>query len=653
MKNKADEAGVNNSDKKPTTLDELRRILLGPEQKQIVQLRERLDDPELRAEDVSRVLAEAVALRSARDNRLAKALEPFIAASIKGSVKTNPHSIVDALAPAMGPSIWKAALSAVRGMIQSLKQIIEYTFSVQALKWRLEAFRTKKPFGEIVLAHRLVYQVEHVLLIHRSTGLVLQHVVAREVAAQDTDQVSTMSKALQDFVHYSYGTEKDEATESLAIDDRSICIEQGPRAILAAIIRGTPPPDLQVVLRDTIDTIHLLKSDKLESFDGDVTPFEELKSHLLLCLKSQLRQRKREMTPLLWVLLGGLVLIISLWFFFSIRDHRRWSNVVDRLRSEPGIVITAAEERSGKYHVFGLRDPLAAAPEEILKEANLNPENVVFQWETYWSLNPQFILKRAKKLLQPPETVSLDFKDGTLHAKGHAPHQWVVDAQTMAEVIPGVFQFNGDEIQDLERHPERILAQAKKLLSPPSTVSLSLVDNVLYANGSASHGWIVNARKQATSIPGIASFKEDNLTDRDLQNLETLKKNIENRSLHFPAASTKITANQEATIRELTQDIKQINDAAAILGMTLQIEITGHTDSSGNEATNMIISQRRAESVLSVLVSEGLQANYFITKGAGSKEPLKQELNLDDEEASRRVTFKVILADKRGQGNNP
>ena len=67
----------------------------------------------------------------------------------------------------------------------------------------------------------------------------------------------------------------------------------------------------------------------------------------------------------------------------------------------------------------------------------------------------------------------------------------------------------------------------------------------------------------------------------------------------------------------------------------------------------MIISQRRAESVLSVLVSEGLQANYFITKGVGSKEPLKQELNLDDEEASRRVTFKVILADKRGQGNNP
>jgi len=653
MKDKADEAAVNHSDKKPTTLDELRSILLGPEQKQIVQLRERLDDPELRTEDVSRVLAEAVALRSGRDNRLTKALEPSIAASIRGSVRTNPRSIVDALAPAMGPSIWKAALSAVRGKIQSLNQIIEYTFSPQALKWRLEAFRTKKPFGEIVLVHRLVYQVEHVLLIHRSTGSVLQHVVATEVAVQDPDQVSTMSKALQDFVQYSYGTEKDDAIESLAIDDRKVSIEQGPRAILAAIIRGSPPPDLQEVLRDTIDTIHLLKSDNLESFDGDVTPFEDLKRHLQLCLKSQLRQRKREIAPLFWVLLGSLALIISLWFFFSIRDHKRWSNYVDRLRSEPGIVITGTERRSGKYHVFGLRDPLAAAPEEILKEANLNPENVVFRWEPYWALNPQFILTRAKKLLQPPETVSLDFKDGVLYAKGHAPDQWVIEAQTLAKVIPGVFQFNGDKIQDLERHPESILAQSKELLSPPSTVSLRLVDNVLYASGSASHGWIVHARKQATSIPGIASFKEDNLTDRDLQNLETLKKNIENQSLPFAATSTKITTTQKDAIRNLAENIKQMNDAAAILGMTLQIEITGHTDSSGNEATNMTISQRRAESVLSMLVSEGLQANNFITKGAGSKEPLKKELNPDDKEANRRVTFKVVLADKRGHGNNP
>jgi OOP family OmpA-OmpF porin len=646
MKDKADEAAVESRDQEPTTLDELRNLLVGPEQIQIGRLEERLDDPGLHAEDVSNVLAEAIALRSSRDGQVAKALEPSIEETLKASVGKNPKPLVEALFPVMGPAIGKAIFSAVRGMIQSLNQFLENNLSLQGVKWRLEAFRTKKPFPEIVSRHTLIYQVEHVFLIHRNTGSVLQHVVAKDVATQGPDQVSGMREAIQDFFQDASDVEKDQDLESLRIGDRNLWVELGPHAILAAVIRENPPPDLEGVFRETIETIHLMKSEALESFDGDVSPFEDLNNHLEGCLQSQLKESKRKISPQLWLLLGIVVLAITLWISYSMRDQRRWSNYVNRLRSEPGIVVTATEKRSGKYYIFGLRDPLAAEPKEMLKHENLDPEDVVFQWEAYRAHHPEFILTRARKLLQPPATVTLDLKEGVLQAEGYAPPQWAVEARKLVMAIPGVFQFNGDKLKDQALNPAHILARAKESLDPPGTVSLTLKDNVLYASGSASHGWITSARERAKSLSGIARFQEDNLVDLDQRNLAVLKESIEGESLRFGARSTRTASPQESAIGDLVGKIRQLNDSAEALGKRARIEIIGHTDSSGNERANLIISHKRAQHVLSLLVSEGLQSSNFITKGQGSKDPLKEERSQEDKEANRRVTFRVILADK-------
>ena len=647
IKDEVDETAVESRDQEPTTLDELRQLLVGPEQIQIGLLKERLDDPGLHAEDVSRVLAEAIAIRSSRDDQVAKALEPSIEETLRASVKRNPKPLVEVLFPVMVPAFGKAMFSAIRGMIQSLNQFVENTFSLQGIKWRLEAFRTKKPFRQIVSSHTFLYQVEHVFLIHRNTGSVLQHVVVKEVAAQEPDPDSGLREAVQDYFQDTSGVEKDQDLESLRIGDRNLWIELGPHAILAAVIRENPTPELEGVFRETIETIHLMKSEALESFDGDVSPFEDLKDHLEGCLQSQPKETKRKLSPQLWVLLGILVLVITLWISYSLRDQRRWSSYVNRLRSEPGIVVTATEKRSGKYHVFGLRDPLAAEPKQMLKLESLQPEEVVFQWEAYNAHHPEFILTRARKLLQPPETVTLDFREGALHAEGYAPPQWAVEARKVALAIPGVFQFNGDKLKDQALNPDHILGQAKELLDPPSTVYLTLKDNVLYASGSASHGWITHARERAKSLSGIARFQEDNLVDLDQGNLALLKESVEGESLRFGARSTQMASSQEGAIGDLAQKIRQLNQSAEALGKRARIEVIGHTDSSGNERTNLIISHKRAQHVLSLLVSEGLPANNFITRGQGSKEPLKEEKTEADKEANRRVTFRVILADKK------
>ncbi|HMV43906.1 MAG TPA: OmpA family protein, partial [Leptospiraceae bacterium] len=70
-----------------------------------------------------------------------------------------------------------------------------------------------------------------------------------------------------------------------------------------------------------------------------------------------------------------------------------------------------------------------------------------------------------------------------------------------------------------------------------------------------------------------------------------------------------------------------------------KLTLLGHTDLTGNSENNLILSQRRAESVKKYLIEKGVAQNKIFAKGLGSTKPL---VNLSDEEASkknRRIEF--------------
>src|SRR3954469_24422324 len=174
------------------SMAELRTLLLGPAEKQIAEVHERLTDPQRQLEEVTNVLPAAIAVRSKQDSELADALSPTVATALERSVRKDPQPLADALFPVMGPAIRKAISSALSGMIESFNQTLSYSVSVRGLRWRLEALRTGKSFAEVVLMHTLLYRVEQVFLIHKKTGLLLQHVSAVPGAVQDADMVSGM-----------------------------------------------------------------------------------------------------------------------------------------------------------------------------------------------------------------------------------------------------------------------------------------------------------------------------------------------------------------------------------------------------------------------------------------------------------------------------
>ena len=86
-------------------LSELRALLLGQQMVELQELHKRLDDPNLRAEELSQVLAKAVALSTRRDRELQRSFYPIVEQALQISVTRNPKFLATSLAPIIGETV--------------------------------------------------------------------------------------------------------------------------------------------------------------------------------------------------------------------------------------------------------------------------------------------------------------------------------------------------------------------------------------------------------------------------------------------------------------------------------------------------------------------------------------------------------------------
>jgi OOP family OmpA-OmpF porin len=467
-----------------TEFAELRSLIIGPEQREIRALEARISDPGRVARDVSEVLPEAVLLRK-HDPQLTRALAPTIEEAITNSVRQNPQPLADALFPVIGPAIRKAIAASLSGMLETLNRTLEHSLSWRAVQWRLTALRTGRSFAEVVLLNTLVYRVEQVLLIDRRTGLLLQHVTESSTRAQDADMVSGMLTAIRDFAHDSFRVSENEALEALQVGDVTVWVEQGPYAILAAVIRGTAPRELRTALQEVLEYVHAYHGEALRGFSGDAAAFDKVRPALEGLLHAEYRRPEKPVSPLIWVGLAILLLLAGIWLVFTLQARARWNGYLDALRAEPGIVVVGAERGWRRHVVNGLRDPLARDPASFLAPHQLSAASVSGAWQLYQALDPEMVLRRARRILRPPPGVILRFADGVLRADGTAPPEWIVESARVAPAIGGVLRYDASgavnlAIDDLARQlAASPVLFARGLATPAGGSERLLQDHVL------------------------------------------------------------------------------------------------------------------------------------------------------------------------------
>jgi outer membrane protein OmpA-like peptidoglycan-associated protein len=106
------------------------------------------------------------------------------------------------------------------------------------------------------------------------------------------------------------------------------------------------------------------------------------------------------------------------------------------------------------------------------------------------------------------------------------------------------------------------------------------------------------------------------------------------RQLFFEKNSATILPESEDELIML-QDLMLSND-------DMRIEIAGHTDESGDEEMNKILSMARAQAVSNFMQMLEIDATRIICKGFGSTRPLFNNDTEEGREKNRRVEFRVI-----------
>ncbi len=74
----------------------------------------------------------------------------------------------------------------------------------------------------------------------------------------------------------------------------------------------------------------------------------------------------------------------------------------------------------------------------------------------------------------------------------------------------------------------------------------------------------------------------------------------------------------------------------------MRVEIAGHTDNVGDDATNMRLSQNRANAVRDYLVSKGLNTDRLVPKGYGETSPETTNETAEGRQQNRRTEVRVI-----------
>jgi outer membrane protein OmpA-like peptidoglycan-associated protein len=80
---------------------------------------------------------------------------------------------------------------------------------------------------------------------------------------------------------------------------------------------------------------------------------------------------------------------------------------------------------------------------------------------------------------------------------------------------------------------------------------------------------------------------------------------------------------------------------------TTRVEIGGYTDSSGDDAYNLTLSQRRAEAVQAYLIERGVAADRLVARGYGEARPIADNGSADGRARNRRVELRPIVAADR------
>jgi OOP family OmpA-OmpF porin len=109
---------------------------------------------------------------------------------------------------------------------------------------------------------------------------------------------------------------------------------------------------------------------------------------------------------------------------------------------------------------------------------------------------------------------------------------------------------------------------------------------------------------------------------------------LANRIIEFESGKATLTDSGRAILDQMSVALLKLKDK--------KVEVIGHTDNAGARASNLSLSQARAEAVKAYVTAKGIKAESIAVSGEGPDRPVADNRTPDGRARNRRIEFKVV-----------
>jgi outer membrane protein OmpA-like peptidoglycan-associated protein len=163
---------------------------------------------------------------------------------------------------------------------------------------------------------------------------------------------------------------------------------------------------------------------------------------------------------------------------------------------------------------------------------------------------------------------------------------------------------------------------------------------VIKADKTSSQDILITASKEGHSFEAQLIQKENLTPEKITVKAEPLKiekikegSSFEIENLLFASGSTELMEKSKIILNGFARYLQQ--------NPSIQIEIQGHTDDLGDDATNLKLSENRCKTVFDYLISKGVEKSTISFKGYGETKPKVPNTSDENRAKNRRTEVKI------------
>lgn len=300
------------------------------------------------------------------------------------------------------------------------------------------------------------------------------------------------------------------------------------------------------------------------------------------------------------------------------------------------------------------------APELIQLFEQINLEITVFDNENFRPINAEVIVEQASDNTKKYSTKMSE--EGVFSAILPIGNEYVVKAKKVGfEDNEFTFNLNGDIVfsrfeRSLSLNPIRKLFE---IFITDSETQENVAAEVLITNLNREEVMIFSAEdikngkveamlregdQYEFTVRGAQGYSFFNQVV-DMQEEEKTELKAELVSLKEETAIRLNNINFSTNSAELSSEsFPELNRVVQLIAdnPNLVIEIAAHSDNVGSSNFNLLLSERRAQSVANYLLENGVSPEQLIAKGYGLTQPMVPNTTEENRALNRRVEFRIV-----------